>query len=195
MVADGGLGQSGDSFEVADAALAVGEQVEKAQSGCVCQEGQGLNRSRNARGIVVPELGVSFRGVGHHNISTWCRRRINRRCLLHRGGGARFAAELRRVRSAGQSEANSYEDDSMKTDAGQDVLQVLNRGIVVAGEVQVKLLGLQVLPVKVNLLISSVERAEELGLSWWNKQRQSETARPPHGGVPVPRNGKRHPRP
>jgi len=45
------------------------------------------------------------------------------------------------------------------------------------------------------LLISSVERAEEIGLCWRNKQRQSETARPPHGGVPVPRNGKRHPRP
>ena len=55
----------------------------------------------------------------------------------------------------------------MNTDAGHDVLRVLDQGVVISGEVQVRLLGLKVLPVKVNLLISSVERAESLGLSWW----------------------------
>jgi hypothetical protein len=84
----------------------------------------------------------------------------------------------------------------MKTDTSEDVLGVLDHGIVVAGEVQVQLLGLKVLPVKVNLVISSVARAEGLGLSWWDKKAGTRGAEPQRaGGVPVHRNGKRHPRP
>jgi len=83
----------------------------------------------------------------------------------------------------------------MKTDAGQDVLRILDHGIVVAGDVQVKPLGLKVLPVKVNLLISSVERAEDLGLSWWEgkKKGRGAASAPPAraGGSRSPRNGMR----
>jgi hypothetical protein len=84
----------------------------------------------------------------------------------------------------------------MKTEAGQDVLRVLDHGIVVAGEVQVQLLGLKVLPVKVNLVISSVARAEDLGLSWWDKKAGTRAAEAKRDiGPPLQRNGKRHPRP
>ena len=84
----------------------------------------------------------------------------------------------------------------MKTETGEDVLRVLDHGIVVAGEIQVQLLGLKVLPVKVNLVISSIARAEDLGLSWWDKKRRTRDAEAPRAvGSPPQRNGNRHPRP
>ena len=59
----------------------------------------------------------------------------------------------------------------MKTDAGHDVRRVLDEGVVISGDVQVKLLGMSVLPIKVNLLIGSTTRAESLGMSWWPRRR------------------------
>jgi hypothetical protein len=89
----------------------------------------------------------------------------------------------------------------MKTDAGYDVSQVLDEGIVVAGTVEVKLFGLKVLPVKVNLLVSSARGAERLGLSWWETPGRGADEKPekpqhPAAGV-VRHNGapRRRPRP
>ena len=45
--------------------------------------------------------------------------------------------------------------DQMDTDAGRDVQRLLDEGVVISGDVQVKVLGLEVLPIKVNLLIGS----------------------------------------
>ena len=84
----------------------------------------------------------------------------------------------------------------MRTDAGRDVQRVLDEGLVVAGEVQVKLLGLKVLPVKVNLVVASVRRAESLGLRCWPVKAQPLRRPVPRGesssGLPTRRNG-RHP--
>ena len=65
----------------------------------------------------------------------------------------------------------------MDTKADQDVRRVLDHGIVVAGEVQVQLLGLKLLPVKVKLFIGSTTLAEALGMSWWTPRRRGESAR------------------
>jgi hypothetical protein len=48
---------------------------------------------------------------------------------------------------------------------------VLDQAIAINGEVRVKLLGLNLLPIHVRLLVSSKEVAAELGLDWWRKQR------------------------
>lgn len=49
-----------------------------------------------------------------------------------------------------------------------DVLErVLDKGIVVAGDIQVRLLNIELLTVKIRLLIASVERAREMGINWW----------------------------
>ena len=58
-------------------------------------------------------------------------------------------------------------EDSMETETGRDLSRALDEGIVISGEVEVKLLGLKVLPIKVNLVIGSTGLAESLGLSWW----------------------------
>ena len=48
---------------------------------------------------------------------------------------------------------------------------VLDQGIVITGDVLVKLMGLKLLPVKVRLLVSSTKLASELGLDWWREEQ------------------------
>jgi hypothetical protein len=44
---------------------------------------------------------------------------------------------------------------------------VLDQAIAINGELRVKLLGLNLLPIQVRLLISSKDVAAQLGLDWW----------------------------
>src|SRR4051794_1630143 len=49
-----------------------------------------------------------------------------------------------------------------------DVLErVLDKGIVIVGDIQVRLLDIELLTIKLRLMISSVERAREMGINWW----------------------------
>jgi hypothetical protein len=49
-----------------------------------------------------------------------------------------------------------------------DILErVLDKGIVIAGDIQVNLLDIELLTIKIRLLIASVERAQEMGINWW----------------------------
>ena len=49
-----------------------------------------------------------------------------------------------------------------------DVLdRVLDKGIVIAGDIQINLLDIELLTVKLRLLVASVERAKEMGIDWW----------------------------
>ena len=73
----------------------------------------------------------------------------------------------------------------MKTDAGHDVRRVLDEGVVISGDVQVKLLGVKVLPIKVNLLIGSPALAESLGVNWWPARRRGGKRSPPPATPPA----------
>lgn len=49
-----------------------------------------------------------------------------------------------------------------------DVLErVLDKGIVIVGDIQVRLLDIELLTIKVRLMIASVDRAREMGINWW----------------------------
>src|SRR4051795_185426 len=49
-----------------------------------------------------------------------------------------------------------------------DVLErVLDKGIVIVGDIQVRLLDIELLTIKLRLMISSVDRAREMGINWW----------------------------
>jgi len=49
-----------------------------------------------------------------------------------------------------------------------DVLErVLDKGIVVVGDIQVRLLDIELLTIKIRLMVASVDRAREMGISWW----------------------------
>ena len=49
-----------------------------------------------------------------------------------------------------------------------DLLErVLDKGIVVAGDIRVDLLDIELLTIRIRLLIASVDRAREMGIDWW----------------------------
>jgi hypothetical protein len=49
-----------------------------------------------------------------------------------------------------------------------DVLErVLDKGIVIVGDIQVRLLDIELLTIKVRLMVASVDKAKEMGIDWW----------------------------
>jgi hypothetical protein len=49
-----------------------------------------------------------------------------------------------------------------------DILErVLDKGVVVAGDISISLVGVELLSIKVRLLIASVDKAAEMGINWW----------------------------
>ena len=49
-----------------------------------------------------------------------------------------------------------------------DILErVLDKGIVIAGDIQVNLLDIELLTIKLRLVIASLETAREVGIDWW----------------------------
>ena len=49
-----------------------------------------------------------------------------------------------------------------------DILErVLDKGIIIAGDIRVNLLDIELLTVKIRLLIVSVDKAAEMGIDWW----------------------------
>ena len=52
-----------------------------------------------------------------------------------------------------------------------DILErVLDKGIVIAGDIQINLLEIELLTIKLRLLIASVDRAREMGINWWESR-------------------------
>jgi hypothetical protein len=51
-----------------------------------------------------------------------------------------------------------------------DILErVLDKGIIIAGDIQVNLLDIELLTIKIRLLVVSVDKAEEMGIDWWRR--------------------------
>ncbi|GAA0503997.1 putative gas vesicle protein GvpJ 1 [Saccharopolyspora subtropica] len=49
-----------------------------------------------------------------------------------------------------------------------DILErVLDKGIVIAGDIQINLLDIELLTIKLRLVVASVDRAREMGIDWW----------------------------
>lgn len=49
-----------------------------------------------------------------------------------------------------------------------DVLErVLDKGIVIAGDIKVKLVDIELLSLQIRLVICSVDKAREMGMDWW----------------------------
>jgi hypothetical protein len=49
-----------------------------------------------------------------------------------------------------------------------DVLErVLDKGLVIAGDIRVNLLDIELLTIKIRLLVASVDKAREMGIDWW----------------------------
>ncbi|MGB1275221.1 MAG: gas vesicle protein [Nannocystaceae bacterium] len=49
-----------------------------------------------------------------------------------------------------------------------DVLErVLDKGVVIAGDIRIKLVEIELLTIQLRLVVCSVERAIEMGIDWW----------------------------
>lgn len=60
-----------------------------------------------------------------------------------------------------------------------DILErVLDKGIVIAGDIQINLLDIELLTIKLRLLIASVDRAREMGINWWEGDPSLQSAEP-----------------
>ena len=61
-----------------------------------------------------------------------------------------------------------------------DILdRVLDKGLVIAGDIKINLANVELLTIQVRLLICSIDKAEQIGLNWWKTDpRLSTHARP-----------------
>src|SRR5690349_20623185 len=49
-----------------------------------------------------------------------------------------------------------------------DILdRVLDKGVVVAGDIRISLANVELLTIRIRLLVCSVDKAEQIGLNWW----------------------------
>ena len=49
-----------------------------------------------------------------------------------------------------------------------DLLErVLDKGVVIAGDIKIKLVDVELLTIQIRLVICSVDKAKEMGLDWW----------------------------
>ena len=64
-----------------------------------------------------------------------------------------------------------------------DILdRVLDKGLVVAGDIKINLANVELLTIQIRLLVCSIDKAEQIGLNWWrNDPRLTAT---PVGQVP-----------
>lgn len=51
-----------------------------------------------------------------------------------------------------------------------DILErVLDKGIVIAGDIKIQIADIDLLTIKIRLLIASVDKAKEIGINWWEQ--------------------------
>ena len=66
-----------------------------------------------------------------------------------------------------------------------DILErVLDKGVIIAGDIRINLLDIELLTVKLRLIVASVDKAREMGIDWWeddpalsSRARRDELAR------------------
>lgn len=77
--------------------------------------------------------------------------------------------EVTKTMAQAQQITRSTHGDSLA-----DIMErVLTTGVVIAGDIQVKLCDVELLTIRIRLLICSVEKARELGISWWWEEQPS----------------------
>jgi hypothetical protein len=61
-----------------------------------------------------------------------------------------------------------------------DLLErVLDKGIVIAGDIKIKLVDVELLTLQIRLVVCSVDRAKEMGMDWWTNHSMFATSSRP----------------
>jgi hypothetical protein len=53
------------------------------------------------------------------------------------------------------------------TTLGDLLERILDKGVVISGDIKIKLVEVELLTIQIRLVICSVDRAKEIGLDWW----------------------------
>lgn len=80
-------------------------------------------------------------------------------------GAQRLVAADERARPA--AVAGAALERRQPADLAEILERVLSTGIVIAGEIRIDLLDIELLTIRLRLVITSLDRAEEVGLDWW----------------------------
>lgn len=65
------------------------------------------------------------------------------------------------------SRAGPYGGQGSSANLADILERVLDKGIVIAGDIQINLLDIELLTIKLRLLVASVDKAKEMGIDWW----------------------------
>ncbi|HEX6533420.1 MAG TPA: gas vesicle protein [Gemmatimonadaceae bacterium] len=64
--------------------------------------------------------------------------------------------------------------------------RVLDKGLVIAGDIKINLANVELLTIQVRLLVCSIDKAEQIGLNWWRHDpRLSSVVTPPYAVDPA----------
>jgi len=77
-----------------------------------------------------------------------------------------------RVMQPGAEAAQAYGSSAgggQVANLGDILERVLDKGLVIAGDIQVNLLDIELLTIKLRLVIASLETAREVGIDWWER--------------------------
>jgi hypothetical protein len=55
------------------------------------------------------------------------------------------------------------------TNLAEILERVLDKGIVIAGDITISLADVELLKIKIRLVIASVDKAKEIGIDWWER--------------------------
>ncbi|MDE5456386.1 gas vesicle protein [Bradyrhizobium sp. CSA112] len=60
-----------------------------------------------------------------------------------------------------------------------DILErVLDKGLIIAGDIKINLLDIELLTIKLRLLVASVDKAKAMGINWWEHDPALSQPRP-----------------
>jgi len=69
--------------------------------------------------------------------------------------------------TVGQGSSLNQTGSPRSANLGDILERVLDKGLVIAGDIQVNLLDIELLTIKLRLVIASLETAKEVGINWW----------------------------
>ncbi|MFP1624459.1 gas vesicle protein [Streptomyces sp. 5K101] len=85
----------------------------------------------------------------------------------------------------GRAAASPYGQQGSSTNLADILERVLDKGVVIAGDIRINLLDIELLTIKLRLLVASVDKAKEMGIDWWEHDPSlSSRAAPPRQAAP-----------
>jgi hypothetical protein len=62
---------------------------------------------------------------------------------------------------------NTINQSTSGSSLGEILEKILDKGVVIAGDISIALADVELLTIKIRLVIASIDKAEEMGIDWW----------------------------